>query len=171
MTTRIVERLPSEPVDAVGFSLGAMTLLRLAARDASRFSKLVVAGVGRNLFETDEAGHQRIVAALEGHGDPEDNLSRMFLNYAQQPGNDIGALTAVMKRTRSAPFTPEQLAAVTCPTLVVIGDRDFAGPADPLVDALPNATLRVLRNVDHFATPEAFGFIDATLEFLDALPG
>jgi hypothetical protein len=29
----------------------------------------------------------------------------------------------------------------------------------------------VLRNVDHFATPESFGFIDATLEFLDAIPG
>ena len=34
----------------------------------------------------------------------------------------------------------------------------------------PNATLRTLRNVDHFATPEAFGFIDAALEFLDADP-
>ena len=32
------------------------------------------------------------------------------------------------------------------------------------------STLKVLRNVDHFATTEAFGFIDAALEFLDALP-
>ncbi len=62
------------------------------------------------------------------------------------------------------------LAAITCPTLVVFGDRDFAGPGDPLVAALPNGTLRTLKNVDHFATPEAFGFIDATLEFLDAVP-
>ena len=55
--------------------------------------------------------------------------------------------------------------------LVVIGDRDFAGPADPLVDALPDARGVTLRNVDHFATPESFGFIDAVLEFLDAIPG
>ena len=54
--------------------------------------------------------------------------------------------------------------------LVVIGDRDFAGPADELVEALPDARLVVLRNVDHFATPESFGFIDAALEFLDAVP-
>jgi hypothetical protein len=27
-----------------------------------------------------------------------------------------------------------------------------------------------LRNVDHFATPESFGFIDAALEFIDAVP-
>jgi pimeloyl-ACP methyl ester carboxylesterase len=74
-----------------------------------------------------------------------------------------------MKRIRT-PMSPESLTAVTCPTLVVIGDRDFAGPGEPLAEALPNATLRTLRNVDHFATPEAFGFIDATLQFLDAVP-
>jgi hypothetical protein len=28
----------------------------------------------------------------------------------------------------------------------------------------------VLRNVEHFATPKDFGFIDAALEFLDAVP-
>ena len=59
---------------------------------------------------------------------------------------------------------------MTCPVLVVIGDRDFAGPADQLVDALPDARGVTLRNVDHFATPESFGFIDAVLEFLDAVP-
>ena len=112
--------------------------------------------------ETDETVYKRIVAALEGHGDPDDNLSRMFVQYAKQPGNDIVALTAVMKRPRPV-LRPEMLATATCETLVVIGGQ-------PLVDALPNATLRSLRNVDHFATPEAFGFIDAALDFLDAVP-
>ncbi len=81
------------------------------------------------------------------------------------------ALAAVLKRPDEGPFTPEELAAVTCPVLVVIGDKDFAGPADPLVDALPDAKAVTLRNTDHFATPESFGFIDAALEFLDAVPG
>jgi pimeloyl-ACP methyl ester carboxylesterase len=93
----------------------------------------------------------------------------MFVQYASQPGNDLVALTAVMKRL-SEPLDPAALVVVTCPVLVVIGDRDFAGPGEPLAAALPNATLRTLRNVDHFATPEAFGFIDAALEFLDAVP-
>jgi pimeloyl-ACP methyl ester carboxylesterase len=121
------------------------------------------------LFDPDDARTHRIVAALEGHGDPDDNLARKFVQYASQPGNDIVALTAVMKRPRPR-LRPEMLATATCPTLVVIGDRDFAGPGQPLVDALPDATLRTLPNVDHFATPEAFGFIDAALEFLDAIP-
>jgi hypothetical protein len=52
----------------------------------------------------------------------------------------------------------------------VLGDKDFAGPADPLMAALPNARLVTLRNTDHFATPGSFAFIDAALEFLGALP-
>lgn len=167
---RVLEALPDEPVDAVGFSLGAMTLLRLACAQPQRFRKLVLAGIGRNLFERDEAAHQRIIDALEGRGAADDNISRLFANYGNEPGNDVVALTAVMKRSPGGEFTAELLAGNTCPTLVVIGDKDFAGPGDPLVELLPNATLKVLRNVDHFATPEAFSFIDATLEFLDAIP-
>jgi pimeloyl-ACP methyl ester carboxylesterase len=67
-------------------------------------------------------------------------------------------------------LTPEALAAVDVPVLVVLGDRDFAGPPDPLVDALPNARLVTLRGVDHFATPKNMGFLDAALEFLGAFP-
>ena len=169
LSAGVLDSLPTESVDAIGFSLGAITLLQVAMGHPHRFNRLVLAGIGASLFDPDESRTRRIVAALEGHGDPDDNLARMFVQYANQSGNDVVALTNVMKRSRRR-FLPEMLATVTCPTLVVLGDRDFAGPADPLVEALPNATLRTLPNVDHFATPEAFGFIDATLEFLDALP-
>jgi pimeloyl-ACP methyl ester carboxylesterase len=170
LTTRIVDALPDEPVDAIGFSLGAITLLRLAIREPHRFHRIVLAGIGRNIFDRDDTGHRGIVAALEGTGDASDNLVRMFVQYAEQPGNDKTALTLVMKRPASEPFTDEDLARVTCPVLVAIGDKDFAGPGDPLAEKLPNATLQVLRNVDHFATPEAFSFIDAALEFIGAVP-
>jgi pimeloyl-ACP methyl ester carboxylesterase len=170
LTERIADVLPSEPVDAVGFSLGALTLLRLAVRRPSAFRRLVVAGIGRNAFERDDTVRERILAGLDGVADPEDNLARLFAQYAGQPGNDPAALAAVMRRTDGAPLTGDELATVSVPVLVVIGDRDFAGPADQLVEALPDARLVTLRNVDHFATPESFGFIDATLEFLDAVP-
>ena len=58
------------------------------------------------------------------------------------------------------------MARVTCPTLVVIGDRDFAGPPDPLVDALPDARLVVLPGVDHFQAVRDFRAIDAALDFI-----
>ncbi|HEY4333529.1 MAG TPA: alpha/beta fold hydrolase [Ilumatobacteraceae bacterium] len=171
LTTRIVDSLPDEPVDAIGFSLGALTLLRLACREPHRFSRLVLAGIGENVFSTDTSGNDRILAALDGETETDDNIARLFLQYAEQPGNDRQALAAVMRRPSRGPFTVEELARVTCPTLVAIGDLDFAGPGNRLADALPNSQLATLRKVDHFATPEAFAFIDAALEFLDATPG
>src|SRR5215470_5541184 len=51
LTERIVEALPPDgTIDAVGFSLGAATLLELATRRPARFNRLVVSGVGASLF-------------------------------------------------------------------------------------------------------------------------
>lgn len=174
LTTRIVEQLPDGPVDAVGFSLGALTLLQAAIDAPTRFRRLVLAGIGRNVFERDDDAAARIVAAIEQGGDTRDddsdNRARLFAQYAHQPGNDPIALAAIMKNSTAGRVRPADLSAVTCPTLVAVGDQDFVFPADDLVVALPEATLAVLRRTDHFATPESFGFIDATLEFLGAVP-
>ena len=170
LTSRVVDALPDEPVDAVGFSLGAMTLLELAAREPARFNRLVLIGIGENLFRVDEERHRAMVAAVDGVGSADDVGAQLFAQYARQPGNDPSALSAVLRRPGRR-LAPTDLATVTMPTLVVLGDKDFAGPAAPLVDALPLATFVPLRNTDHFATTESFGAIDAVLAFLGALPG
>jgi pimeloyl-ACP methyl ester carboxylesterase len=162
---RVLEHLPDEAVDAVGFSLGAITLLRVATQHPQRFRRLVLAGIGENVLRSDDGSGERIAAAVEGHAADTDTHAHVFAQYAHQPGNDPVALAAIMRRPRQ-PLTATELARATCTTLVVIGDKDFAGPGDPLVAALPNASLTVLRNVDHFATPEAFGLWDAVIEFL-----
>ncbi len=178
LTERVLAAMPDEPVDAVGFSLGAVTLLRIAVRRPERFAHLVLAGVGATLFDDDDSGTARIVAALEAaagrgpgdDGDADDPVARTFVGHATKPGNDLLALTAVMRRARGERFTPELVARATCPTLVIVGDEDFAGPGEALAEALPAGELRTLRRVDHFATPESFGFIDAALGFIGAVP-
>jgi pimeloyl-ACP methyl ester carboxylesterase len=174
LAERVVDALPDGPVDAIGFSLGAHTLLRAALDDPSRFQRLILAGVGRNVFERDEAATARIVAAIENAGSAgeaeTDNRARLFAQYAHQPGNDPVALAAVMKNSATGRLRPEDLAELTCPVLVAVGDQDFVLPADELVDSLPDARFVSLRRTDHFATPESFDFIDAALEFLDAVP-
>jgi pimeloyl-ACP methyl ester carboxylesterase len=155
-----------ERFDAVGFSLGALTLLELACRTPERFNRLVLCGIGANVFRTERS--TLIVDALKAGGS-EESFASVFVQYANQPGNDPVALTACMEAERDA-ITVERLAAVSVPVLVIIGDKDFAGPGEPLAEALPNARLVTLRNVDHFATPESFGCIDAALTFLDAAP-
>lgn len=165
MEANLAAHLPDRPVDAIGFSLGARMILTVAAEDPGRFSRIVVAGVGANLFRTDGSG--AIVSAVEGTGDPSNPVVQYFAGLAAQPGVDRAALAACMRQPRP-PLDASILGKVTCPVLVVLGDRDFAGPADPLVEALPDATFKPLRNVDHFATPKEFTFIDAALSFLDA---
>jgi pimeloyl-ACP methyl ester carboxylesterase len=162
----LLERMPAEPVDAVGFSLGARTLLLCAGAHPERFHSLVLAGVGANLFRDD--GSSVVIAdAIEGRGDLDDPTARYFATLAEAPDQDPAALAALMRRPSPAPLTDESLARITCPVLVVLGDQDFAGPADPLLERLPHARLVTLRGVDHFATPKNFGFIDAVLEFLE----
>lgn len=161
----LLERFPAEPVDAIGFSLGARTLLILAALHPERFNSLIVAGVGKNLFERNQTG-ESIAAAIDGTGDSDDPVVRYFIQLAEAPDQDALALAAFMRRPESLPVAPELLSSIACPVIVVLGDRDFAGPADPLLECLPSARLVTLRNVDHFATPKDFGFIDAALSHL-----
>ena len=158
LTERVFAAMPPEPVDAVGFSLGAITLLRAAVAQPARFNRLVLAGIGRN-----------VLGDGADTAEPDENRARLFAQYANRPGNDPVALNALLEH-RATPLTEADLARVTCPVLVAVGDADFVLPADRLVDALPNAEFRSLRRTDHFATPESFDFIDAALGFLGATP-
>lgn len=165
---RAVEQaLPAtRTADAVGFSLGAQLLLRVAAADPERFRRLVLISVGENVLRGDDPGP--ILAALRtGSADPADVRSRVFLNLARSAGNDPATLAAVLDGPRQ-PLTPDDLARVNVPTLVIIGEDDFAGPAEPLVAALPDARLCLLRRTDHFQAPRDFACIDAALRFLEA---
>lgn len=166
----VLERLPDGQVDGIGFSMGAITLLALAARHPERFGRLVLGGIGRNVLERDEEQAKRIAAGVAGEAPGEDLQAQMFARYARQDGNDPEALAAFMRRPRGG-LQPSELVDVTASCLVVIGDQDFAGPGEPLVEALPDARLVTLRGVDHFSLPKQFGFVDETLEFLDAVPG
>jgi pimeloyl-ACP methyl ester carboxylesterase len=174
LAARIIEALPDRPVDAIGFSLGAMTLLRLAVAQPERFNRLVLAGVGANVLDPSRSNSELIANGLklvaEGEDPAElDNIVRLFVQYAQQPGNDLLALQAIMNRPPAGPPDTAAFAAVTCDVLVVVGDKDFAHPGDELAACFPNGRCQTLRNVDHFATPDSFGFFDAALEFLDAV--
>jgi pimeloyl-ACP methyl ester carboxylesterase len=158
---------PHAPVDAIGFSTGARLLLGLAAADAARLRRLVVIGVGDNLLrEEDREPLARGLESGEGELEAEDVGVRLFLRLAGTAGNDPATLAAFLRRP-DRPLSEDDLARVTCPVLVVLGDRDFSAPADRLVGALPDAELVMLRNVDHVAAPRDFNCINRSLAFID----
>ena len=105
------------------------------------------------------------MTALESGEEPEDVRARTFRRMARSAGNEPRALSAFLRRPRQI-LTEEDLSKLDMPILVVLGDRDWVGPADRLMAALPSATLVKLAGVDHFATPSDFGAIDATVRFL-----
>lgn len=156
--------LPDGPVDAIGFSLGAQTLLHLAAAEPGRFRRLVLAGIGDDLFDPPSA--EPVAALIEQGGDlPESPFVRHLVDLAHAPGTDTAAFVAVLRRPRT-PLDEALLARVTVPVLLVIGDRDHVGPGDRLLASLPDAERRVLRGVDHSRTPSAMGFLDAALRYI-----
>lgn len=156
---------PDTVVDAIGFSMGARLLLEVAATSPQRFGKVVVAGVGANLFA--EGDPEPAAAAIErgqvAEGDHP--TAQAFSVFARAEGNDPAALAACLRSGRH-PLDPDLLGRLDRPVLVVLGTKDFAGPADPLLERLPNARLVELPGADHFATPKDFRFIDAALDFL-----
>lgn len=154
-----------DQVDAIGFSAGARMVLTLAAADPAKFRKIVVIGLGANLFRNDDPGP--ILRALEGEPGAADVGGQLFARLADTAGNDRAALAAFMRRP-AQPLTAGDLQAITCPVLVVMGDNDFAGPPEPLVEALPNSALTVLRSVDHFGAVRDVRCIEAALDFIDA---
>jgi pimeloyl-ACP methyl ester carboxylesterase len=167
MEQGLVDRLPDGIVDGVGFSMGARTLLCMASIAPEKFGKLVVAGVGRNLFERDEEQAERIAKGVQGEAADDDVHAQTFARYASEPGQDGHALAAFMRR-RHYPLGSAQFERIIHPVRVVLGSEDFAGPADPLIDALSDPSYTELRGCDHFATPKNFGFIDAVLEHFEA---
>jgi pimeloyl-ACP methyl ester carboxylesterase len=166
---QVLEAFPPEAVDAIGFSLGARVLLDLASQHPARFRRLVIAGVGANLFRGDDP--DLIAEAIVGDAPSENPVAQYFRGLASDPESDPEALVAYLRRDGHRPLSEEGLARITAPVLVVLGDRDFAGPADPLLDKLSDARLVTLPGVDHFATPKQFGFMDAAFDFIGVTPG
>jgi pimeloyl-ACP methyl ester carboxylesterase len=158
---------PDGPVDAIGFSLGAQLLLRAAAAHPARFHRVVVGGVGDSVFRDGdpESTARAVETGTTSDGDPA--AAQAFGRFARAAGNDPAALAACLRRPTKR-LDASELSSLELPVLVVLGDKDFAGPADDLLAALPDARFIGLHGGDHFGTPKDFRFIDAALSFLRA---
>jgi pimeloyl-ACP methyl ester carboxylesterase len=154
-------------IDAIGFSLGAKLVLALAARDLNRYRRIVVAGLGGNAFAPERLGDVVANALESGLTESTPAPVRRLVDYALSAGNDPRCVAAVLRRPPNPVITPTRLMWLRLPTLVIAGDQDaIAMPLEPLLEALPHASRRVLPGVDHLSLPSRKEFRDAALAFL-----
>ena len=168
LASAVVCPLPEdEAVDGVGFSLGAKVLLEIACREPGRFRRLVLGGLGANVFAPERAG-EAVAAVLEqGLGDDTPPAVRSLVEYGLAAGNDPLAIAACLRRPPNPVLTAERLAAVTCPVLLIAGDADtLAQPLAPLADALATVQIEALPGATHLGLPADRRFRHSAISFL-----
>lgn len=146
--------------DVVGFSAGAVLSLTAAVLRPELFNKLVLMGTGdRSYTVTLEQKRESLRASMDSP-----TMAGVRL-AAERAGNDFEQVMASSFNTHPVPSF-EEMSAVTCPVLFILGDRDFVGPVERLLDAVPDGRLVTLWRTDHFSTTQRFEAQEAVLKFL-----
>ena len=134
----VVDALSLDDFDLVGFSLGARTAARAVVSGLAP-RRLVLAGMGLEGLAGWERRAAFFIDAIDRfdevrQGDP----AYMAVQFMKTMKVDRVAARLLLGSVDDT--TPEDLAAVTMPTLVVCGDRDRDnGSPQALVEALPDA--------------------------------
>lgn len=177
---------PRDPIDVLGYSLGARLAWSLAADPACRVRRLVLGGHdGRQLFDgidvtvlrailrrsslrpaAEEPAAEEAEAAAEEWPGADGDLSRarrLAGMITAAPGNDLIALAALAQGLASSVMDdpPPQM-----PTLVVAGSQDqLATGSQALARNLPDGHFLSVPGRDHVSTVPAATFRRAVVEF------
>jgi pimeloyl-ACP methyl ester carboxylesterase len=166
---RLLDHLAIERADVMGYSMGARITAFLAIAYPRRVTRAILAGLAGNMLGG--FGHRdAIAAALEAPSlaDITDRGVRSFRAFAEQTKSDLKALAACM-RSRGPRIDRDLLATVSCPVLVVAGEKDdLAGPVAPLVEAIPGARGLTLAGRNHMNAVGDKAYKEAVIEFLTA---
>jgi pimeloyl-ACP methyl ester carboxylesterase len=169
----LVERIDAPRVDLVGYSMGAIVALLFASgENRERVRRLAIGGVGSGVIECGgvdrrTVSNDAIIAALEAEdaGEVEDPGALPFRQLADAVGGDRLALAA---QARSVYRGEIKLQRISAPTLLLAGEEDpLADRPETLVEAIPDATLRLLRG-NHVGALGDPAFRASIVDFLAA---
>ena len=143
----LVAHLGLTDYDLVGYSLGARTAVRMMVRGAKP-GKAVLGGMGdTGVMQAGDRADLFEDAIRHGEAAADPRSGRLIQAMMAQQGLKAEALLGVL--AAFAPTTGEEIAAITVPTLVVSGDRDFDnGSPSALAALLAKGTVEIV-NGDH----------------------
>jgi pimeloyl-ACP methyl ester carboxylesterase len=164
---RLLAHLGIGSAHVMGYSMGARIAAFLAIAHPGHVRSLVFGGLGINMVRgvagTGPVAHALEAASIDEVTNP---TARTFRAFAEQTKSDLKALAACIRSAR-APVTPAALAALRCPVLVVVGERDvIGGSATALAALIPGAHGIALADRDHQKAVGDKGFKEAVLSFL-----
>jgi pimeloyl-ACP methyl ester carboxylesterase len=165
---RLLAHLGIGQAAVMGYSMGARISAFLTVQHPEKVSRVIFAGLAERMVIGGVQGGDAIADGLLATTVREviDPAARSFRIFAENTKSDLKALSACMRAGR-VKIKPETLTAITCPVLVVAGERDdIAGPVQPLVDLIPGARGVVLPGRNHMNAVGDAGYKKAVLAFL-----
>jgi pimeloyl-ACP methyl ester carboxylesterase len=182
-TARLIETAGLKQAALVGHSMGALVALDCAARHPDKVRALALCGVAVDMpvhpemLESAKANTLKVQElmtfwgignALHKGGMVSPGLWLRRESLAVLAGNRPDVIHSDLAACNAYKDAPQRAAAVTCPTVLVLGDGDLmtpAGKGKALAAALPGAKTVVVANSGHFMMVER---PDETLEALKA---
>lgn len=171
----LMDHLGIAKSDLMGYSMGGFISASLLAGHPERFRSAILSGVGGGVLNREGLGRERsesIARALESSdgGRSEDASARGFRAFAEQSGNDLGALAALQRSNRHQ-FDSSRLRDLRMPVMVLVGEKDdLAATADALANAIPGARLVKVPG-DHLTAVGTPEFRAAVVSFLREASG
>ncbi|HEX9169612.1 MAG TPA: alpha/beta fold hydrolase [Roseiarcus sp.] len=163
----LLAHLRIERADVMGYSMGARLASFLALSRPSLVRSLILGGLGDRL--TRDSGLPEAIAealeapSLDSLADP---TQRMFRAFAERTNSDRVALAACARGSRRG-LTSVDLARITQPVLVAVGERDaVAGDPRALAAMLPHGTALDIPGRDHNLAVGDKAFKAGVLAFL-----
>lgn len=164
----LCEKLSLESAYFLGTSSGGMTLLKVARMKPELVKAMVIDSATIRVPEASRAFYKRPdllkPSILKFYEDANEIYGKEYGRYLAQTFYDFRLPDADVS------VDPEVLTNITCPTLIIHGDRDLFFPVDIAIDMkrnIPNSFLAIFPNTGHIVTefyPERVA--EMTIDFL-----